>query len=924
MSVASVPGPLVGRQAETAALDALLADARASRGRALVARGEAGVGKSALLDYARSASSGMTVLRGTAIEGESELPYAALHQILRPLLDRIERLPEPQAAALRAAFALSAESVQERFRVSLGALGLLSDAAGERPLLCLIDDAQWLDHASADTLLFVARRLEVEPLAFVFAVRDGDTRTFEAPGLPELRVPPLNPADARTLVRDRLDASVAAGVVEWLVDHASGNPLALVELPGTLTSRQLTGHEPLAAAPATTSVEQVFLERVRALPAAAQALLLLAAAEETGARAAVERAAQALALDPSALTVAEGAGLVRVDSEHVVFRHPLVRSAVYRGAGFSDRERAHRTLADTLTAPADADRRAWHRAAGTVGRDDRVAEELEQTAERARRRSGYAAAAAALERAAELTDDPASRARRLVRAVAAAWHGGEPTRALALVERASPLVEDAQLRGELEHVRGDIEQRRGSLVAAGSILLAGASTAAPVDRRRTLEMLFDAASCGMQSGDYSLVGAAGEQAAALPPSDNERERFLADLLDGVGSLWLGASVDKAPLVMDVIGRAEKLTEPRLLTGAAMGASTLGEEASETALLARALRLARESGEVDAVTLALLSTAVAGVLAGRFTVVAEATEGLHLARESGLIGVAALQLAILTWFAAARGRDEECLAGASHVGESALATGNALAYSIAEWGVGLLETGRGRQESAAARLAALAAAGPGRAHPLIIVLAAPDLVEALVRAGRASEAHEAFRALESFTGPGAPPWALASAARCHALLGSDGEAQADFEAALRLHADANRPFDHARTALLYGEFLRRLRRRQDAREHLRLALEGFERLRAEPWAERARTELRATGETARKRDSGAGGELTPQETQVARLVSAGLSNKDVAAQLFLSPRTVEYHLRKVFQKLGIASRAELIRQGAGTELAGEPV
>ncbi len=657
MSVDSVPGPLVGRQAETAAIQALLADARESRGRPLVVRGEAGVGKSALLDYARGAASGMTVLRGTAIEGESELPYAALHQILLPLLDRIEQLPEPQAAALRAAFALSAESVQERFRVSLGVLGLLSDAAGEKPLLCLVDDAQWLDHASADTLVFVARRLEVEPVAFLFAVRDGDGRTFAAPGLPELRVPALDPADARTLVRGRFNASVSAGVVEWLVDHASGNPLALVELPRTLTARQLAGHEPLAAAPATTSVEQVFLERVRGLPAATQALLLLAAADETGARAAVERAADALGLDLNALTVAESAGLVHVDFEHVVFRHPLVRSAVYRGAGFSDREGAHRALADTLTAPEDADRRAWHRAAAAVGRDDRVADELEETAERARRRSGYAAAAAALERAAELTHDPASRARRLVRAVAAAWHGGDPARALALVERASPLVEDARLRGELEHVRGDIEQRRGSLVAAGSILLAGASTASPVDPRRTLEMLFDAASCGMQSADYSLVGAAREQAAALPRSDDARERFLADLLDGVGSLWLGASVDKAPLVLDVIARAEKLDEPRLLTGAAMGASTLGEEASETALLERALRLARESGEVDAVTLALLSTAVAGVLAGRFTVVAEATERPAGRANRASVGVAALQLAILTWFAAARGRAE---------------------------------------------------------------------------------------------------------------------------------------------------------------------------------------------------------------------------------------------------------------------------
>ena len=734
----------------------------------------------------------------------------------------------------------------------------------------------------------------------------------------------LSPGDSRSLLVDRLGPTATADVVGWLVEHGNGNPLALLELPATLTPDQLAGRDPVAGKlPAATTVEQVYLERVRGLPPAVQAVLLLAAAEETGARATVERAAEHAGLDVADLSAAESAGLLQVDAGQIVFRHPLVRSAVYRGAGFAERERAHRVIADTLSEPADADRRAWHRAAATVGTDEDVADELERTAERARLRSGYGAASAALERAAALTAHPESRARLLVGAVSAAWHAGEPARASALADKASPLVTEPRLRGELEHVRGDIEHRCGSLQSAGEILIAGAEAAASADSPRVLEMLFDAASCGMQSGDYALVGAAGDRAAALPRSGDERERFLADLLVGVGSLWLGTSVDQVPLVLDVISRAEAFDEPRLLTGAAMGASTLGDESSEAALLTRALRLARESGAADAVTLALLSTAVAGILGGRFAVVAEAAEGLRLAREARLTGVACLQLSILTWFAAARGEDEECRTSAAEVNVAAAATGNALANSFAEWGLALLELGRGHPEGAIRRLSALGTAPVGSGHPLIVVMSRADLVEAYVRAGRDEEARAAFGALEAFAQPGAPAWALALAARCRALMSSDAAAEAEFDDALRLHALGSRPFDRARTALLYGEFLRRVRRRQDAREHLRAAIDEFERLRVEPWAGRARSELRATGETARKRDPGTLAELTSQETQVARLVAEGQSNKEVAAQLFLSPRTVEYHLRKVFMKLGITSRAELIRHGVEAELATAP-
>jgi DNA-binding NarL/FixJ family response regulator len=467
-----------------------------------------------------------------------------------------------------------------------------------------------------------------------------------------------------------------------------------------------------------------------------------------------------------------------------------------------------------------------------------------------------------------------------------------------------------RLRAQLDHVSGDIQHRCGSLSDAGAILLSGAARAAPVDSRKALEMLFDAASCGMQSGDYGLVVEAGKRAAALPPSDDEEERFLSDLLVGVGSLWLGTTTTEVPLMLDVLARAADFDKPRLLAGAAMGAGTLGDEVTEAALLSRAVALARASGAVDALTLSLL--AVAGVLAGRFAVTPEAAEGLLLAKEAGLTGVASLHLAILAWFAGARGEDDRCRAEAAEVARSAEATGNALANSIAEWGLALLDLGGGRPDETITRIVVLRAAKPGVGHPLVVLASSPDLVEAYVRARRDEEARIVFAGFEGFAEAGGPTWALALAARCRALLSHNGDAQADFEEALQLHSAGNRRFDRARTELLFGEYLRRQRQRAESRGHLQAALGAFESLGATPWAERARSELRASGETARRRDPSTLSQLTPQELQVARFVADGLSNKEVAAQLFLSPRTIEAHLRSVFAKLEITSRTQLAR------------
>jgi DNA-binding CsgD family transcriptional regulator len=911
---------LVGRTSETAAVTRLLAGAREGQSGVLVLRGEAGIGKSALLEDALESATGFTVLRGAGIESESELAYAALHQILRPVFDRIERLPDPQAIALRAAFALSAETVEERFRVSLGVLGLLAEVAEEGPLLCLVDDAQWIDRASADALVFTARRLTVERIVLLFAARDDENRSFAAPGLPELRPPALTPRESRSLLTQQLGSDVGSAAVDWLIMNANGNPLALLELPNSLSRGQLAGQESMASQlPPATSVEKLYLQRVDALPQSVRTLLVLAATEDLGARATIERAAAELGLEIAELAAAETAGLLTVDSERISFRHPLVRSAVYRGATFTERELAHRTLATASAAEGNADRAAWHRAAATVGTDEELARELASTAERARLRGGYAAASAALERAAELSADTEAGIRRLVAAATAAWHGGQTERAKILLDRTSQLVTDPRLRADVEHIRGEIELRCGALPDAGEILFSGAERVTPFDPNKAFEMFIDAGSVAGRSGDIVRMSEVGLRVAELPRSEDEARSLLTDLVLGLAKIVEGESAVEVRELVEAIVSAGTFYDPRLLTWAATGASVVGDQALETALLRGAVDAARASGAIDTLVLVLEVVVSSRLVAGRYDIESEATEGLRLAREAGLPNAAAIDVAALAWIAALKGRGDECRAFAAEATQVARQHGLGNANSIAEWAVALFDLSIGRPEETVSRLTALRDSPPGVAHPIFTLMAVPDLVEAGVRAGREEEAREAFGALDAFAQPGAPGWALALAARCRALLAQNGDAVAEFDDAMGLDADCNRPFDAARTKLLYGEFLRRQRRRTDSREHLRAAVDGFEDLGAVAWAERARTELRASGETARKRDPSTIDQLTPQELQIAQLVGEGHSNKDVAARLFLSPRTVEYHLRKVFAKLGISSRAELIRHGVAAWL-----
>lgn len=902
---------LYGREEELGLVNGLLEDARVSRSGALVIRGDPGIGKSALLDYAREHATDMTVLAARGVESESQLPFAGLHQLLGPALDLIDRLPGPQAHALQGALGLSEPSSESRFLISAACLTLLAELAEERPVVCLVDDAQWVDTPSADALLFVSRRLGAEGIVMLFAAREGEVERFEARDLRSLQLRGIDPGHAAQMIRSR-STGIAAHIEEVLIGRAGGNALALVELPAALSQDQLAGRAPLPdTLPLTPDVECLFLDRVRRLPADTQRMLTLIAADTGGLLAPVFRAAVAHGIDPEALDAAEVAGLVSVRGPTLELRHPLVRSAISQASTSRERRAAHLALADALTSPHESDMRAWHRAAAALGPDAELADDLERTADVALRRGGHGAAASALERAAALTPERTLSAQRLLAAAGAAWHAGQPSRATALLDQARPDLREPLLKVELGHLAGVIQFRCGSVLEARGTLMTAASDAATISPRLALEILFDAGLSAMEAGDYGLVAETGRRAAGLPRQSDPEVEFLADLIVSIGSLCEGKTAVQVPLVLDVVARADSYDDPRWLISAAACAGLSGMEEREAEILARATAAARASGAVDLLTFVLVTFAVNGVAAGRFTAVAEATEGLTLAREAALSNAASIHLAATSWYAALTGDDQACLAGAAEVTRAAHSTGEALANAIAEWALALRDLSAGRVDDTRTRLLALHASPLGTGHPLVTLMSTPDLIEASIRAGRPEEAEAAYPILGGFAAPGAPPWAVALAGRCRALMAPEpATSEAEYDAALIAHAQGVRPFDLARTRLLLGEHLRRARRRIDARQHLRGALDTFEFLGATPWAERARTELRASGETARKREPGTILRLSPQELQVARFVAGGYSNKAVAAQLMLSPRTIDAHLRSVFTKLEITSRMDL--------------
>jgi DNA-binding CsgD family transcriptional regulator len=901
---------LYGRDAERSAVTTLLDAARDSRSGVLVLRGQAGAGKSALLQDAVEQASDMQVLEARGIESEAELPFAGLHQLLRPILGRqVEGLPGPQATALRVAFGLEHGRGEDRFLVSVAVLSLLAEAAERRPVLCVVDDAHWLDEASANALVFVARRLEAEAVVLLFAARDGDRRRFGAVGLPELEIRGLDRVAVAALLAERAAVLVDPEVRDRLVEWTDGNPLALIELPSALTSDQLSGTQPLPPRlPLTDGVEHAFLERVRRLSNDAQALLMIAAAEDSGRQATVIAAAGALGAGVAALDAVEEAGLVRVRAGTITFRHPLVRSAVYQGATTSQRRQAHLALAGAADREGDADRRAWHLAAAAVEPDERVVRELDAAAERASGRGGFEAACAALERAASLTADPRSRARRLVAAAEHAWAAGQLDRTTGLLEAARPLATEPLLRANVGRLRGWFELSVGSVAAAQPILVQAALDAATVDPERARRILAGAAEAAWLESDRNAGAELRRVAARLDPASSPHDRYFADLTAGFLANLEADQAAAVRLLTGAIELAGRLKDPDLLSLAAHHAFYVGDDTAAHQLNVRVAAAARAGGKAAELLFTLPRLAQAELLCGRWAAAAaSAGEAVRLAAETGQSALSALPLAWLTLLAALKGEEDAFWSRVAETEQVAAAYALGVFQSpvldVLQWARAVQKSGTERPASAATLLGELS-------HPVIARMAALDAVEAAVHAGRRTAAMEQLKVLEAFATHTGAPWARARAAHAHGLLSEGHLAEGRFQEALGHHRRAGRPFERARTELAYGELLRRGRRRVDARAHLEAALDTFEHLGAAPWAERARAELRASGQAARPRDPSALWQLTPQELQVARFVARGLPTREVAAQLFLSPRTVEFHLRNVFAKLGITSRTQL--------------
>jgi DNA-binding CsgD family transcriptional regulator len=902
---------LRGRSAECAELDRLVEAANSRQSAVLVLHGEAGIGKTALLTYAAERAEGCRVLRAAGVESEMELPFAGLHQLCAPLLDGLERLPPPQRDALGTAFGLTLGTQPDRFLVGLAFLSLLSDAADQEPLLVLIDDAQWLDQSSADVLAFVARRLKAESIALVFAERESGELDALA-RLPELWLEGLSDAHARELLGSVVSGPLDERVAQRIVAETHGNPLALLELPRGLSPAELTGGFTLTAAlPLPTLIEESFRERVECLPAESQRLLLVAAAEPLGDPGLLWRAAEHLGLRPDAVGPAEAAGLLTLDAR-VTFRHPLLRSAIYRTASAQQRRSAHEALAAATDPTLDPDRRAWHRAQSALAPDEDVAVELERSADRARARGGLAAAAAFLERAATLTPDPAHRARRELTAAQAKHEAGAPTVALKLLATADREALNELDRARLERLRAQLAfaSRRGS--DAPPLLLDAAQRLNPLDaelaRETYLEAIAAAIFAGRLGGGRGVLQVA-EAARAGPPAPRPA-RAIDLLLDALATRFTdGYAAGITPLrqALNAVSGDDGDSEDdiRWLWLACRIAPDLWDDERWHELATRQLQLARDVGALTVLPLAATYRAGVHVHAGEFAPASALIEEADAITEA--TGNAPLMYTSLV-LAAWRGQEAKATELIEASLEDAASRGEGRAITLAEYATAVLYNGLGRYQ------AALGAARRASEHDDLglYAWALIELVEAAARSGDAELATAALEQLSERTRLCGTEWALGIEARSRALLSETHTAE-------DLYLEATERLSHcrikvhlARTHLIYGEWLRRENRRTDARKPLHAAHEMFATMGAEGFATRAARELLATGETARKRTPDTRGQLTPQETQIAELAREGHSNPEIGAQLFISPRTVEYHLHKVFTKLEISSRNELQR------------
>lgn len=896
---------LIDRFAERSLIEGVVRDVRSGHSRVLVLHGDPGIGKSALIEHAARHTHGCRVLRAAGVESEMELAYAALHQLCMPMLDRLDHLPVPQRDALRTAFGLSAGPAPDRFLIGLAVLSLFSEVAEDQPLLGLIDDLQWLDEASAQALAFVARRLGAEPIGMIVATR---VLNPAMAALPTMQVRGLREPDARALLDAVLTAPLDERIRNQIVAETGGNPLALLELPRGMGVHELAGGFGLpGAVQLSAAMEESFRRGVQELPAETRRLLLVAAAEPLGDPGLLWRAATALGIGVGAAAPAAAAGLAEF-GVRVRFRHPLVRSAVYRSAPRRDKQRVHQALAEVTDPDRDPDRRAWHRAQTTEGTDEVIAAELERSAERAQARGGMAAAAAFLERATRLTLEPARRAERALAAASANMQAGAFDAALNLLA-----VAESTALTDLQSARVDLIKARLAYVTdrgsdAPALMLKAAERLEPIDAALSRATYLDALQAAWFAGRLASGGAALEVARAALASPKSQSCSPSDLLlDGLVAHFTDGYAAGVPLLRRAVDAARDASAAgeKQHWMFAVATAHLWDFESYEVLSARNLEMVRAAGALDELPLAISNCATVHVWAGELAA-AEALihEVQTLVQATGASFAADPAMTL----AAYRGDHNKTSALIEARTSDAMRRGEGVWLTIAEWFSAVLNNGSG--DHAAALTAAQSAA---EAADLVDSAAAVvELVEAAVRTGKRKTAVEALDRLTEMTGASGTDWALGLEMRSRALLAEGTEAERCYREAIELFSRTRLRPDLARAHLLYGEWLRRERRRIDARMQLRIAYEMFGAMGMHGFAGRARRELAATGETARKCTVAAptGPHLTPQETQIARMASDGLTNPEIGARLFISAKTVQYHLSKVFTKLAINSRNQL--------------
>jgi DNA-binding NarL/FixJ family response regulator len=896
---------LQGRRRECEALNRLLEAVRAGQSQTLVVRGEAGVGKTALLDHLLEQAAGDRVALASGVQSEMELAFAGLHQVCASMLDRLDRLAEPQRAALSTAFGLTTGPAPDRFLVGLAVLSLFSEVAEDRPLVCVVDDAHWLDQASAQVLGFVARRLLAEAVALVLVVRSD----HDFAGLPELAVGRMTHNDARALLDSVFKAPLDERIRERILAETRGNPLAILELPRGMSAGELAGGFGLPEALALPRrIEESFARRLAPLPADTRRLLLVAASEPLGDPMLLWRAAERLGIAADAAAPAVSDGLLHL-GQRVRFRHPLVRSAVVRDASVTERQAVHRALGDVTDPSIDPDRRAWHRARATALPDEAIAAELEYSAGRAQARGGVAAAAAFLERAAELTPDPARRAERALAAAQLKHVAGAPDAALELLAAARTGPLDATQRARVDLMRGQIAFASDRGRDAPSLLLTAAKRLEPLDpalaRETYLDALVAAVYVGRFAGDGGVLEVA-EAARDIPPS---AARPSDHLLDGLAVLITDGYGAATPLLKQALSEFRSDDLPgaealRRLWFATHVAHDVWDDESWEVLCTRNVELARQTGALTVLPIALLARVGLHLYAGELAeaaVLVEEVEAVADATGNKLPRYGAIALA--AW----RGREADAGALIDRGLAEATARSEGMGWTLIQNFAAILYNGLGQYERA------LDAAERASAYPHELgfaSLALPECVEAAVRCGKTAHATAALEWLQAGAQATRTDWALGLEARCRALLTEDDEADELYGRAIEHLARSRMRAELARAHLLYGEWLRRRKRRTDARAQLRIAHAMFTAMGIEAFAERAARELLATGETARRRTAETRDQLTPQEAQIAGMARDGLSNPEIGARLFISPRTVQYHLRKVFSKLDITSRSQL--------------